>query len=189
MTVDIREVLEGAEPGIDRVLRRAFGAQDPATGGQIANLWNEVRASGHLLAEFVAVADGAIVGHVGVSHCWLDARRELVDVAVLSPLSTDPDHQGAGVGTALVAAAIAWAGAAGRPALFLEGSPAFYGARGFERASARGFEAPSRRIPDPAFQVVTFANHAAWMSGRVVYPEVWWRHDSVGLRDPEPPAP
>ncbi len=23
------------------------------------------------------------------------------------------------------------------------------------------------------------------MTGRVVYPEVWWRHDSVGLRDPD----
>ena len=156
MTVDIREVLEGAEPGIDRVLRRAFGAQDPATGEQIANLWNEVRASGHLLAEFVAVADGAIVGHVGVSHCWLDARRELVDVAVLSPLSTDPDHQGAGVGTALVAAAIAWAGAAGRlssskAALRSMGRAASNGpARGASRPRRDGFPTrPSRSSPSP----------------------------------------
>ena len=24
-----------------------------------------------------------------------------------------------------------------------------------------------------------------WMTGRVVYPEVWWRHDAAGLRDPD----
>ena len=24
-----------------------------------------------------------------------------------------------------------------------------------------------------------------WMTGRIVYPEVWWRHDSTGLRDPD----
>ncbi len=149
MTVDIREVLEGAEPGIDRVLRRAFGAQDPATGEQIANLWNEVRASGHLLAEFVAVADGAIVGHVGVSHCWLDARRELVDVAVLSPLCTDPDHQGAGVGTGL-----------GRPGARLSSSKAALRsmgraasngpARGASRPRRDGFPTrPSRSSPSP----------------------------------------
>ncbi len=23
------------------------------------------------------------------------------------------------------------------------------------------------------------------MTGRLVYPDVWWRHDSAGLRDPE----
>ena len=90
-----------------------------------------------VLAELVAVVGDEVVGHVGVSHCWLDARRELVDVAMLSPLSTLPDHQGAGIGTALVTAAIEAARASGRPALFLEGSPAFYGSRGFE---------PSRRV-------------------------------------------
>ncbi len=23
------------------------------------------------------------------------------------------------------------------------------------------------------------------MTGRVVYPDVWWRHDAAGLRDPD----
>jgi len=44
--------------------------------------------------------------------------------------------------------------------------------------------APSRRTPEAAFQVVTFDSHAPWMTGRVVYPDVWWRHDCAGLRDP-----
>ena len=39
----------------------------------------------------------------------------------------------------------------GAPAVFLEGSPAYYSARGFEPATPRGFTRPSVRIPQPAF--------------------------------------
>ncbi len=69
--------------------------------------------------------------------------------------------------------------------MFLEGSPGYYGRRGFERASERGFEAPSRRTPEPAFQVALLSRYADWMTGRVIYRDVWWEHDSAGLRDPE----
>jgi putative acetyltransferase len=182
--VEIRPAGPGDADGVLRVIREAFGAGGSAHGTQVADLWAEVRAGDHLLAELVAVAQGEVVGHVGISHCWVDARRELVDACMLSPLSTTPDRQGNGIGTALVAAAIAAARDLGRPALFLEGSPAFYSSRGFEPASTYGVEAPSRRVPPPAFQVVAFALEE-WMAGRVVYPEVWWRHDSTGLRDPD----
>ncbi|MCW2738093.1 GNAT family N-acetyltransferase [Nocardioides sp.] len=167
-----------------RVIRAAFGADEAGHGDQVADLWAEVRAGEHLLAERVAVVGGEVVGHVGVSHCWIDARRELVDACMLSPLSTSPEHQGVGIGTALVAAAVEAARDLGRPMMFLEGDPAFYGARGFEPASSYGFEAPTPRVPAPAFQVVPLAEQPDWMTGRVVYPDVWWRHDSTGLRDP-----
>ncbi len=171
--------------GIDRVIREAFGAESPEEGDKVAALWTDVRASGHVLAETVAVSDGRVVGHVGVSRCWIDARQALVDAAVLSPLSTSPDAQRQGIGTALVGAAVDAAAALGGPALFLEGSPAFYGRHGFARASTHGFEAPSRRTPEAAFQVVLHPGFEDWMTGRVVYPEVWWRHDAAGLRDPD----
>lgn len=185
MAAAIRPATGVDESAIDAVVRAAFGAVDPEEGDKVADLWVEVRDAGLVLAELVSVRGDEVVGHVGVSHCWLDARRELVDVAVLSPLSTLPDHQGAGVGTALVAAAIEAARSSGRPALFLEGSPAFYGSRGFERAGSYGLEPASRRTPEAAFQVVRFDTHADWMTGRLVYPDVWWRHDCAGLRDPD----
>ena len=166
------------------VIRAAFGAGGSEHGDQVADLWAEVRAGDHLLAERVAVVDGELVGHVGISHCWLDARRALVDACMLSPLSTAPAWERRGIGTALVAAAVEAARGTGRPAVFLEGSPSFYGARGFEPASSYGIEPPSTRVPAPALQVVPFALED-WMAGRVVYPDVWWRHDSTGLRDPD----
>jgi putative acetyltransferase len=183
--VEIRPAEPEDADDVLRVIRAAFGAGAPAHGDQVAGLWADVRSGEHLLAERVAVLDDRVVGHVGVSHCWVDARRELAPACMLSPLSTAPEHQGSGIGTTLVAAAVEAARGLGRPALFLEGSPTFYGSRGFEPASAHGFEAPSRRVPAPAFQVVLLAEQPDWLTGRVVYPEVWWRHDSTGLRDPD----
>lgn len=182
---DIRPAEPGDADAVLLVIRAAFGAGAPAHGDQVADLWAAVRAGDHLLAERVAVVDGEVVGHVGVSHCWIDARRELASACMLSPLSTLPDRQGSGIGTALVAAAVDAARGLDRPALFLEGSPTYYGSRGFEPASTYGFEAPTPRVPAPAFQVVLLGDQPDWLSGRVVYPEVWWRHDSTGLRDPD----
>ena len=182
---EIRPAAPADADAVLHVIREAFGAGAPEDGDAVADLWADVRSGDHLLVELVAVVDGEVVGHVGISHCWIDARRELAAACMLSPLSTLPARQGSGIGTALVAAAIEAAHDLGRPALFLEGSPVFYSQRGFERASTHGFEPPTRRVPDPAFQVVLLGEQPDWLTGRVIYPEVWWRHDSTGLRDPD----
>jgi putative acetyltransferase len=95
----------------------------------------------------------------------------LVEVLVLSPLSVAPGHQGRGVGTELVGAAVEEARRLGVPALFLEGSPAYYSGRGFEPATPRGFTRPSTRVPEPAFQVAVLDGHEEWMVGALVYCE------------------
>lgn len=66
----------------------------------------------------------------------LDAPRRIVNVLVLSPLGVLPTLQRRGLGNALVRQAVEAAGQQGEPLVFLEGSPQFYGSRGFERASA-----------------------------------------------------
>lgn len=136
-------------------------------------------------------ADGAavrsaqpVIGHVALSHAWLDTRSERIDVLLLSPLAVAPEHRRRGVGAALLGAALAEAERAGAPYVVLEGAPGYYSRHGFSPASAYGIEAPSPRIPGPAFQVVALSAHEPWMTGRVVYREVWWEHDAVGLRDP-----
>ena len=178
--MEIRTPRPDEAEAVGEVIAGAF-----ADGGHVAALWAAVVARELDRASLVAVDGDAVVGHVGVSHAWLDARRELVDVLILSPLSVRPERQGEGIGTALVAAAIEAARKLAAPALFLEGSPAFYGRRGFGRARESGFEAPSRRTPEPAFQVVLLPGYADWMVGRVVYRDVWWEYDAAGLRDPE----
>ncbi len=162
------------------VIRAAFGEE----GDDVAAIWPDLVGRGLVRGSLVAEDGGEVVGHVGLSHAWLDARRGLVDVLVLSPLSVLPGRQGAGIGTALLAAARDSAQVLGSPAVFLEGDPRYYGARGFSRGSDHGFEAPSRRTPDAAFQVALLDAHEPWMTGRLIYRDVWWEHDAAGLRDP-----
>jgi putative acetyltransferase len=161
---------------VRRVVRAAFGRD------RVPRLVAALEASGDVLISLVAEEQGAVVGHVQLNRCWVDARERLLEVAVLSPLATDPVHQGRGIGTALVAAAIEAARAAGEPAVFLEGDPAFYSSRGFAPAASLGFDRPSPRIPEPAFQVALLDDRLP--RGPVVYCQTFWTEDCVGLRDP-----
>ena len=180
--MEIRTVTPAEEPVAEKVVAAAFG--EPPDG-RVVRMMRALQAGWAARASLVAVADGELVGHVGLSRGWVDARRELVEVLVLSPLSVRPDRQGHGVGSALVAAALATAGDRGAPAVFLEGSPDYYGRRGFGSGSALWFDRPSTRIPDPGFQVALLPSYQPWMVGRLIYPEAFWLTDTVGLRDPE----
>jgi putative acetyltransferase len=153
-------------------------------GRTVADLTDDLRAgiapTGG--ASLVAEEDGAVVGHVMLSAAWLDAPPRLVDVRVLSPLAVHPRHQRRGAGAALVRRALAVAQDQGAPLVVLEGDPGYYGRLGFRRAAGLGLRRPSLRIPDAAFQALALRGHEAWMTGTLVYPDVFWRHDAVGLR-------
>lgn len=170
---------------VTAVIAAAFGADEPEVPRLTEALrphqvWQE-RPRPEL--SVVAVSDDAVVGHVLLTRGWVDAWERMVPVLVLSPLSVHPDHQGRGTGTRLVAAAVGTARAIGAPAVFLEGSPRYYGRRGFTPAGPLGFGRPSHRIPAPAFQVALLPAHEPWMTGTLVYPAPFWELDCVGLRD------
>jgi putative acetyltransferase len=179
MDFEVRPEQPADRADVLRVIAAAFGDH----GEDVASIWDSLGR--HKRAGLVVEQGGHVLGHVGLSQGWVDARRMLVEVWVLSPLSVEPDRHGEGVGTALVEAAVETARGSGVPVLFLEGSPGYYGARGFERADRHGFlPAALERTPRPAFQCVRFEGYEEWMAGQLVYPAVWWEHDAAGLRDP-----
>jgi putative acetyltransferase len=179
MTFEVRPEQPVDRDDVLRVIEAAFGE----SGARVADIWASL--GHHRRAGLVVEQGGHVLGHVGLSQGWIDARRALVEVWVLSPLSVVPDRQRQGIGTALLAAAVETSRASGVPALFLEGSPSYYGARGFERADRRGLlPAALERTPRAAFQCVMFEAYEEWMSGQLIYPDVWWTHDAAGLRDP-----
>ena len=183
MTFEVRPEQPADREAVRRVVTAAFGEDDPEHGSDVAQIWESL--GHHRRVGLVAEERGVVVGHVGLSQGWVDARRDLVEVWVLSPLSVVPGRQREGFGTALVAAAVETAGGSGTPALFLEGSPVYYGARGFQRADRHGFlPAALGRTPAAGFQVVVFGAHEPWMTGQLIYPSVWWEHGAAGLRDP-----
>lgn len=168
------------------VVAAAFG-EEP-----VAELLDGLRRSSAWRGlSFVAVQDDRIVGHVAFTRGWLDAPRRLVEVLVLSPLSVHPEAQGRGVGSALVRRTLQLLQERPEPLVFLEGSPAYYRRLGFHPGEPYGFAAPSTRIPPAAFQFVALPAYQPWMTGTLVYPDVFWEHDAVGLRDApsdHPPA-
>ncbi|NGO54085.1 GNAT family N-acetyltransferase [Allomesorhizobium camelthorni] len=176
---NVRPEVETDRPHIRDVHSAAFGDD------QVPNLVDALRSASAPTApmSYVAVRDNRIIGHIMMSAGRLDAPRQIVNVLVLSPLGVLPEFQKRGIGTALVKNAIEAAEQRGEPLVFLEGSPRFYGLRGFERASETGFRTPSLRIPDQAFQVARLSSYELWMTGTLVYSDPFWALDCVGLRD------
>jgi putative acetyltransferase len=179
--VEIRPADETDRAVVETLVAEAFGE---GPDGRVVAMMRALVATGAARTGLVAATSGGLVGHVGLARGWVDSRRALVEVRVLSPLAVRGDHRNRGIGTALVAAALATARGDGVPAVFLEGDWAYYGRRGFEPAVPRGFGRPSARIPQRAFQVAVLSAWAPWMTGRLVYPEAFWTTDTVGLRDP-----
>lgn len=176
MTFDVRPVRAADRDAVRRVNRDAFRRE------KVPDMVEALIAAGDVLIGLVAEVGGVVVGHVQLNRCWVDARERLVEVAVLSPLATDPGHQRQGIGTALVAAAVEAARESGEPAVFLEGDPDFYSSRGFVPGASLGFGRPSPRIPEPAFQVALLDEDLP--RGPLVYCQTFWTQDCVGLRDP-----
>jgi len=178
--VTIRAQRPGERPAVRDVITRSFGA---AAVADLAEALLDAPAGAGGLS-FVAEVGVRLVGHVQLSRSWVDAPKRLVEVLVLSPLGVVPEHRRQGIGGRLVEHALREATRVDAPLVFLEGSPRYYSRFGFQTASQRGFTAPSVRIPDAAFQVVTLPHYEPWMTGALVYAEQFWALDCVGLRDP-----
>lgn len=172
----IRAERPGDEATIDAVHLAAF------KDGKVPRLVRALRASDHWRLSFVAEVDGRVAGHVSFTRGWVDAPRHLVEVAILSPLGVLPGLQRRGVGRALVAHGVAALAEEGWPVVFLEGDPRYYSRLGWEAGGPHGFERPSVRIPEAAFQVIKLPSYEPSITGRLVYPEAFWREDCVGLR-------
>jgi len=158
---------------------RAFG-----DGERVPTLVDALRSAptSHAPLSLVATAGERVVGHVMLSACRLDALPRLVDVLSLSPLGVLPEFQRRGIGTRLVADALTGAESRGIPLVFLEGSPHYYGKRGFADATKLGFRPPTLRYPPGTFQVAKLSSYEEWMTGTFVYSDTFWALDCVGLR-------
>jgi putative acetyltransferase len=164
---------------VRKVHALAFGDSE-----RVPDLVDALRAAKAALPplSLVAAVGDRVVGHVMLTAGRLDALPRLVDVYSLSPLGVLPEHQGHGIGTKLIERALAAADQQDVPLVFLEGSPQYYGKRGFRAAEDLGFRAPTLRYPPGAFQVAQLSAYQDWMTGTFVYSETFWALDCVGLR-------
>lgn len=152
------------------VVAAAFGSDAEAA------LVDRIRASPEHIPEMALVAevDGAILGHVMISHAVIRGDAGDRKICMLSPLAVAPDRQRAGIGSALVRTSLEVADRRGEPLVILEGDPAYYGRLGFEHALRYGIEIhlPDWAPPEAA-QVVrlsSFDSGDPTLRGTVVYP-------------------
>jgi putative acetyltransferase len=128
----------------------AFGVPDGADHSTETRILDQLRADGDVLDALTLVADlhGEVVGHVVCSRA---SMGEGVSIA-LGPIAVHPDHQGQGIGSALVAAVLVTADLGGEPSVVLLGDPGWYGHFGFEPAADHGIGSPGSWA-DRLFQV------------------------------------
>jgi putative acetyltransferase len=88
----------------------------------------------------VALDENAVIGHVIATRGRLEPLA--LPVLGLGPLGVAPDHQRAGVGSALVHAVLAVAEASGERAVALLGAPDYYRRFGFVRSADLGITPP-----------------------------------------------
>lgn len=180
--MDLREELPSDRQAVRDIHLRAFGDHGLVVADLVETLRDTITAGEGL--SLVAEHDRQIVGHVMFTRNLLDAPRQLVEVQVLSPLAVAPELHKRGIGSTLVRHGLETLAERGVPLVFLEGDPGYYSRFGFSPGGDLGFRKPSLRIPDAAFQAIRLPECEPWMTGTLVYAEPFWRHDAVGLRDP-----
>jgi len=96
------------------------------------------------------VRDGdAIIGHMALCYRAIRLGDALVSIMGLADVATDPDHQGKGIASALMTAAIAEAEASEAAFFALFGNRPLYAGRGF------------RKVPNPVTHTALYGARTA----------------------------
>ncbi len=115
-------------------------AQRPGSLPPEVGLFEALWAAGDVIPElsFSALTDGEVVGHLTASQATVAGDP----VVAVGPIGVLPDHQGAGIGSALMDALLAAADAGDVPLIVLLGSPQYYSRFGFRPAEELGVIPP-----------------------------------------------
>lgn len=156
-------------PHIARLVADAFRTA-PHTSGTEQHIVAALRQAHALTVSLVAEADGELAGHVAISPVTTTAGDR--GWFGLGPIAVAPAHQGQGIGTRLLHAALDQIRAAGASGCVVLGNPAFYTRFGFVREDALVLPG----VPQECFLARTFTGTAA--SGTVAYHEAFGAESS-----------
>jgi len=117
-----------------------------------ATLVDVLREKATAVVSLVAEIDGQVVGHIMFSAVTF-AEQPAARVVGLAPMAVLPEHQRAGIGSALVREGLQRCGQLGYQAVVVLGYPGFYPRFGFVPASRYGIHC-EYDAPDDAFMIV-----------------------------------
>lgn len=150
-----------------RIYTEAFRRPEDADSVPLeAPLFEALCAAGDLLPElsFTAETESGAVGHVTASKAAVGDHA----VVAVGPIGVVPEHQGKGIGTALMEALLGAADAAQVPLVVLLGSPQYYRRFGFRPAEQLGVTPPNAAWGD-AFQARPLTAYTADVAGPFRY--------------------
>lgn len=140
-------------------------------GEDLLPLVEALLAEGSAVISLVAVARGAVVGHILMTLCGVEGQSERV--ALLGPLAVVPDWQGRGVGSVLVAEGLRRVEAEGASRFQVLGDPAYYGRFGFRADTDVTTPYPIPAEWASAWQSLPLRDGAPAVKGKLVVPGPW----------------
>jgi len=133
--------------------------------GPEAALVDKLRASCRDFLAFVAVEEGAVVGHILFTPATVDGSE--VRGMGLAPMAVLPARQRCGIGSRLVRHGLEHLRQSGCPFVIVLGHPEFYPRFGFEIASKYRLRCQWNGVPDEAFMVAVADGAALPKAGGV----------------------
>ncbi|QBI19884.1 N-acetyltransferase [Egibacter rhizosphaerae] len=140
------------------------GANAPVEVGLLAELRDDPGWLPHL--SVVAVGDAGVVGHAVCTRGTIEP--EGTPALGLGPIAVLPEHQGSGIGSALMHTVLEAADARGEALVCLLGDPGYYRRFGFVTASELAIEAPDPQWGE-YFQARPLAAYTPQLQGRFRY--------------------
>jgi len=143
---------------------------DRAMGAGRTRKSSEKLRRGFVPADGLALVARDRSGHViGTVRLWnveagVNRETQAVDALLLGPLAVDPDHEGKGIGSALMRGAIMEAKKRGHGAILLVGDPSYYERFGFFAEKARHLVMPG---PFERHRFLGLELKDAWLEGAV----------------------
>jgi putative acetyltransferase len=131
MILAIRPEVQSDASAIRRVHERAFARKEEA------DLLEALRRHGSVVISLAAEEGRDIIGHALLSKMEAPFRA-----LGLAPVAVLPEHQGKGVGSALIDEGLRQARLQGWEGVFVVGEPRYYARFGFDAAKAAGFTSP-----------------------------------------------
>lgn len=153
---------------IRRVLTSAFASDDPQSLPVEVSLVDGLRASNAWLPQLslVALVQDRVVGHVVCSRADIDGVAALA----LGPVAVLVEHQGTGIGSALMHAVLGAADALDERVVVLLGHLDYYPRFGFRAASEYGITPPVKEW-GAHFQARPLSAYDGSIGGQFTYPE------------------
>lgn len=159
--ISIRSETPADLAAIRAVNGEAFGRGDEA------DLVDQLRTDGEVVASLVAQCAGRVVGHILFSRLPILAEHREIAGAALAPVAVRPSVQRQGIGSVLVRAGLRCCGDLGIEAVVVLGHPAYYPRFGFSAVLARRLSAP---FSGAAFMALALTPGALNGGGAVRYP-------------------